>query len=100
MILDINNQMLALYYSKARENYNKCIKNEENAFLQEELSVPFDTIELRESNIKVVFHDGNTETYMLEISITLWDSSNQILGKYVYIEDDKENAVDDSLVFF
>ncbi|GAA3930326.1 hypothetical protein GO495_07435 [Chitinophaga oryziterrae] len=100
MIIDISKQELALLYTKAKEKYNNCINNEDNAFLEEEVPVPFNTIELKEFDIKIVFSQEDTETYVLEIAIGLWDRSNQFIGKYVFIEDDRGNAVDDSLVFF
>jgi hypothetical protein len=100
MIIDISKQEVALLYTKAKEKYNKCIQHEANAFLEEEVPVPFNTIELKEFDIKIVFSQENTETYVLEIAIGLCDRSNQFIGKYVFIEDDKGNAVDDSLVFF
>ncbi|MBW8686976.1 hypothetical protein [Chitinophaga rhizophila] len=68
--------------------------------MQEEISIPFEEIELKESDIKVVFSQCNVAEYFFEIGMTLWDTSNQILGKYVYVEDDKGNVVDDSLVFY
>ncbi len=100
MILEISKQDLTLYYSKAREQYDQCINNKDNAFLEKEISVPLDTIELKDAEVKYVFSQENTEEYMLEITIMLWDKSSQLIGKYVYVEDDKGNGVDDSLVWF
>jgi hypothetical protein len=100
MIIDISKQEVALLYAKAKEKYNNCINHEDNAFLEEEASVPLKTIELKESSIKVVFSQEDTERYLLEITIGLWDRSNQSIGKYMYIQDDVGNTIDDSLVFF
>lgn len=100
MIIEISKQEVALLYTKAKEKYNNCISNEDNAFLEEEVSVPLKTIELKEASIKVVFSLEDTERYLLEITVTLWDRSNQLIGKYQYIQDDEGNGVDDSLVFY
>ncbi|SEW40134.1 hypothetical protein SAMN05428988_5232 [Chitinophaga sp. YR573] len=100
MIVEISKHEFTLLYTKAKEKYNNCINDEDNAFLEEEVSVPLKTIELKESSIKVVFSLEDTERYLLEITITLWDRSNQLIGKYEYIQDDEGNGVDDSLVFY
>lgn len=100
MVIEISKQEAALLYAKAKEEYNNCISNEDNAFLEEEVSVPLNTIELKEASIKIVFSLEDTERYLLEITITLWDRSNQLLGEYQYTQDDEGNGVDDSLVFY
>ena len=100
MLIEMSKQEVALLYKKAKEENNNCISNGDNAFLEKEVSVPLKTIELKEASIKVVFSLENTERYLLETTITLWDRSNQLIGKYKYIQDDEGNGVDDSLVFY
>lgn len=99
-MINISKQELNFLYNKAKERYYKCIKDSDNVFLEEELLVPLDSIKLRFLSIKIVFSQDISERYELEISLGLWTESSIQIGKYLYIENDKGNAIDDSLVFF
>ncbi len=99
MIFDINKQELSRLYNKTREMYSNCIQNKDNSFLQEEILIPLEQIELKNSSIKVCFSQDIDNRYSWETSITLWDGSS-IIGKYIYIEDDQRNFLDEFLGFF
>jgi hypothetical protein len=100
LILSISKGELYVLYSKAEANYYECINNKGNEFLQEELPVPIESIELKHSSVKVVFTQEDVSCYNLEIILSLWIDTTKSIGKYWYIEDDKGNAVDDGLVFY
>lgn len=96
----MSNQELNTYYDKAREKYYECIKNEENIFLEHEISTSPALIKLQPLSIKICFFQEITNKYQVEISLSLLDNSTLPIGKYVYIEDENGNSVEDSLIFF
>jgi hypothetical protein len=98
MNFSISKQELTKLYDKARKMYNECISNHDNAYLNEEITIPIEQIKLRNSEIKIVFSQDNNELYWYEIVLTLWDVS--AIGRYTYMEDDQGNMIDDILVFF
>jgi hypothetical protein len=85
-------------YEKARRHFSQCISSEENLFLEKEIGVPLEAIILINEGIKIIFNQGNVETYKLEVCLAL-RVSDSVVGKYKYYEDEKGNSVDDSLVF-
>ncbi|MCS3557644.1 MULTISPECIES: hypothetical protein [unclassified Sphingobacterium] len=90
---------LSLLYHKAKESFEKCIRNDENQFLKDELSMPFDDIVVIEKDIKIVFSKRVFEEYNIEICLLLYAGNNEV-GRYLYIENDKNQAIDDSLVLY
>ena len=100
MTIDLRTEDLDLLYAKANEECRKCICNKDNDFLKEEIAVPLKTIKLKQLNVKIVFSQEITENYLLEINLILCDKYNKSIGRYVYVEDNRGNAVEDSLVFF
>jgi hypothetical protein len=100
MTINIVKKDLVLLYTSATESYYKCIRYSGNAFLEQEISVPLETVGLVNSNVKIVFSHEDIKEYQLEVTLKLLDKSDQSIGKYVYVEDHEGNAIDDSLVFF
>lgn len=90
---------LSLLYHKAKESFEKCIRNDENEFLNDELSMPFDDIVLIEKDIKIVFSKRVFEQYSIEVCLLL-SVGNNIVGRYQYNENDKNEAIDDSLILY
>lgn len=90
---------LSLLYHKAKESFEKCIRNDENQFLKDELSMPFDDIVVIEKDIKIVFSKRVFEQYSIEVCLLLSVGNNEV-GRYLYIENDKNQAIDDSLVLY
>jgi hypothetical protein len=99
MIIEVNNQDLELLYSKAKENYIICINHTENEFLKKEVNVSLNSVLLRETDIKIVFSQEIADMYQLEVCLTIY-ADNQAIGKYVYIENKRGEAIEDSLVFY
>ncbi|GAB3909932.1 hypothetical protein [Mucilaginibacter boryungensis] len=99
MILEINKNELNNLYNKAREMYRKCLQNNDNGYLKEDILIPLEQIEIKNSSIKIVFSQEINERCSWEINLTLWNKS-VIIGRYMYFEDDQGNALDDTLVFF
>jgi len=91
-------QVLCLLYNKARQNFVECINDNDNQFLKDEVSISLDEIIIIEEDIKIVFSKRDFEQYLFEVSLILSDGQNEI-GKYLYIENEKEEVIDDSLVF-
>jgi hypothetical protein len=90
-------QILSLY-DTAKAKLRQCISDEENQFLKGEVGIPLENILIIESEIKIVFSQRITEHFLIEISLLLFDGNKKI-GKYLYIENEKGEAVDDALVF-
>ncbi|MEN5195518.1 MULTISPECIES: hypothetical protein [Sphingobacterium] len=90
---------LSLLYHKAKESFEQCIQNDANQFLKDELSMPFDDIVLIEKDIKIVFSKRVFEEYNIEVCLLLYAGNNEV-GRYLYIENDKNQAIDDSLVLY
>ena len=90
---------LSLLYHKAKESFEWCIQNDGNEFLKDELSVPFEDIVLIEKDIKIVFSKRVFEEYTIEVCLLLYAGNNEV-GRYLYIENDKNEVIDDSLVLY
>lgn len=90
---------IALLYHKAKESFERCIRNDENEFLKDELGMSFNDIELIEKDIKIVFSKRVFEDYSIEVCLLLSAGNNEV-GRYLYIENDKNEAIDDSLVLY
>ncbi|MCS3556893.1 MULTISPECIES: hypothetical protein [unclassified Sphingobacterium] len=90
---------LSLLYHKAKESFEKCIRNDENQFLKDELGMPIDYIVLIEKDIKIVFSKRVFEEYNIEVCLLLYAGNNEV-GRYLYIENNNNEAIDDSLVLY
>lgn len=90
---------LSLLYHKAKESFEWCIKSDENEFLKDELGIPIDDIVLIEKDIKIVFSKRVFEEYNIEVCLLLYAGNNEV-GRYLYIENDNNEAIDDTLVLY
>lgn len=90
---------LNLLYIRARNSYEKCIHNEDNEFLKDEVNVPLNEIIIIEKCIKIVFFQKVFDEYLFEVNLLLYEEDKEI-GKYIYSENIKGDAVDDSLTFY
>jgi hypothetical protein len=90
---------LFLLFNKAKSKFEECINDEDNKFLLDELNLSSQEIVVIEKDIKIVFYKRSFERFYFEISLVLFDGKNEI-GKYSYIENEKGESVDDSLVFY
>jgi hypothetical protein len=99
MKFEVKHQDLALLYSKAKNAYKDCISNAGNEFLKNEVNVPLECIQLIEKDVKIVFYQYRADEYLLEVALILFAEDKEI-GKYIYIENEIGQVVDDILVFY
>ncbi len=92
-------QELLLLYNRAKQKFKHCVNDEDNIFLKDEISVSLHEIIIIEKDIRVIFSKRDFEQYLLEVSLILFDGQKEI-GKYLYVENDKEEMIDDSVVFY
>lgn len=92
-------QLLLLLYNRAKHKLEECIKDEENEFLIDELNLALQEIVIVEKDIKIVFYQRDFEQYLFEVNLVLLDGQKEI-GRYLYFENEKHEAIDDSLVFY
>lgn len=92
-------QLLLLLYNRAKYKLEECIKDEENEFLIDELNLALQEIVIVEKDIKIVFYQRDFEQYLFEVNLVLLDGQKEI-GRYLYFENEKHEAIDDSLVFY
>lgn len=89
---------LSLLYDKAKDSFKKCIRHEDNEFLKDEVNIPLEDIVMIEKDVKIVFDKRCFDQYSLETTLLLSDGNEEI-GKYIYIENDKKEFIDDFLIF-
>lgn len=99
MVLDGISEEMSLLYLKAKDAYDKCIEDENNAFLKKEVKVSLSEISVIEKDIKIVFSKRNFNIYVFEVTLLLFDGHQEI-GKYLYITDHRKQEIDDFLVFY
>lgn len=90
---------LSLFYIKAKESFKECIRNKENEFLRDEINIPLEEIVAIEKDIKIVFFQKSFDHYLVEVNLLLFDGNKEI-GKYLYLENEREGDIEDSLVFY
>lgn len=86
-------------YSKAKLAYRKCIEDEENEFLKNEIKTPIHSIKLKEESVMIKYLENNVDNYILEIKIQLLSTTDDILGSYIYYENENGIGIDDILKF-
>lgn len=100
MKFNISKEELNTLYSKAEAGYYKCINKKENKFLEEEMRMPFSSVRVERSEVKVIFFREETDSYKLETKLSILGDFAKPIGKYWYVIDDKGNFVDDGLVVY
>lgn len=90
---------LPLLYDKAKDGFKKCIRNEDNECLKDEVNIPLEDIVMIEKNVKIVFDKRSFDQYSLEATLLLSDGNEEI-GKYIYIENENYEVIDDFLIFY
>lgn len=100
MKIEINKQMLDCLYRKAEIKFQECINNEENAFLEEEISMSLKSIEVERAGVKIAFYQDFTENCLFEVRLLLHGDVAKKIGEYIYIEDVNGGSMEDNLVFY
>jgi hypothetical protein len=90
---------LSLLYENAKKSFNECILNKDNDFLRDEINIPIEDIILIEKDIKFVFSQKFFDRYIIEVCLLLF-AENKEIGKYLYFENENNEGIDDSLVFY
>ena len=93
-----NSEFLIFHYNRAKQAFQKCILDEENAFLQDEIESGLDQIILVEEFLRIQFNKNQLEKFTVEVKFQLTSSSQVSIGEYYYClnEDDIE---EDRLIF-
>jgi hypothetical protein len=95
----LNKENLEQMYSKAKIAFKRCIEDEENEFLKNEINIPTNSIVMKEEFIKIKYIKIDTENYVIETKIQLVSQADDVIGSYIYYENEKGIAIDDSLIF-
>jgi len=99
MKIEINEQELSLLYNRAKKGYEACIYNKDNEFLKDEVNEPPGSILVVEKNVKIVLSHNRPNELLLEANLMLFIKDREI-GKYVYIEDENGQYIDEFLIFY
>lgn len=98
-MIQVNEQDLELIYSKAEKAFKKCLVDDENKFLANEIDIPINSIITENEFIKIQYLKNESNRYVIEIKIQLRSQNNRIIGSYSYYENEKGIPLDDVLVF-
>lgn len=90
---------LHLLYNRARNSCEKCIHDEDNNFLKNEINLPINEIIVIEKCIKIVFFEKAFNEHLFEVNLLLFEKDKEI-GKYLYVVNERGDEVDDSLIFY
>ena len=63
------------------------------------MNIPLEDIQVVEQDIKIVFYKRTFTEQKFEVRLLLFEGSIEI-GNYLYIENNKKEGIDDSLVFY
>ncbi|MGD1841863.1 MAG: hypothetical protein ACFB0B_13360 [Thermonemataceae bacterium] len=83
-------------FLRAKAAFQRCINDEENAFLKDEIDFPIHKIISKEEFIKVIFSE---DEYIVETKLKLLNPKEIEIGFYMYIESQEGTPIDDSLIF-
>ncbi|WP_341839299.1 hypothetical protein [Chitinophaga caseinilytica] len=100
MKIDISKEEINALYARAKVLYHRCINGNDNESLQVEIGIPLNSIRVVGTEAKIAFAFDDPDRYTLEACLYLFNSESDLLGKYMYVEDDKGNAVSDDLIFY
>ena len=96
--MDLSPISLESVLNKAQLSFWDCLRNEENAFLKDEVDFPIELIAIKKDYIKIYF-DRPEDDCLLEVLLNLVAPSNEKIGSYIYKEDGTGKVVDDYLIF-
>lgn len=99
MKIEINKNDLSLLFARAKKGFEGCIKEKDNHFLQDEISIPLDDILLLEDEIKIVFKPNITHEYLIYVNLLLCENDTMI-GRYKLLIHSEEGEIDDFLTFY
>ncbi|WP_035559991.1 hypothetical protein [Hymenobacter sp. IS2118] len=98
MEIHLEPQAVALLYHQAKADFQACINDPDNAFLQEQVPLPLRDIVVREADVKLVFAAGSGVVARREVHLDLYDNGTW-MGAYVSIRAATGERLDDRLVF-
>jgi len=89
------------FYLKCKTAFQTCITNKDNDYLQAEIDVPINQLDLRHNSINLSFNQELEDNFIIDIKIILFSNVlNKELGYYQYQEDMNGEFVDEFLVFY
>ncbi len=98
-MIKLNDINFGMLYSITKEAFQECISLEDNDFLKNEVNFPLDSIVTKEDFISIKFWEYSTKEFIIEIKLILLDQKGEKIGRYHYLIDEKNEVVDDILVF-
>ena len=96
--MNMNKDIIESLYQKAITSFHDCMKDEENAFLRDEINLPVSSIIPRGEFVKIQFFQSETSKFIIEVKIQLL-FRDVLIGYYCYFEDEAGLPIDDKLVF-
>ena len=94
-----NKNSLNALFDKAESAFKRCIKKDENVFLQDEIDFPVSSIKTQRKSVASKSDKDNPKRFTIEVEILLLSDQNKVIGSYTYVEDQNEVQIDDYLVF-
>ncbi len=92
---------LKYYFLKCKIEYHNCLGKIENEFFKEELTVPIESLILKEESISILFDSESYDDYIVDVTISLFSEKlNKQIGYYRLIENLNREYLDEFLVFF
>ncbi len=98
-MVKFNKKDLELIYSRTKASFEKCVRDEENKFLENEIEIPITSIVTKEEFVKIQYLEYQIDNFVIEAKIQLLSQSNKIIGSYTYYEDESGVGIDDNLMF-
>ncbi|MNK04940.1 hypothetical protein D3C87_228140 [compost metagenome] len=99
MINEINKEILDNFYSRALFSYLRCIGNPENIFLSEEIGMNISKVLTKNDTVSIKYNGTNLENFVIEVKLILLSEKGLELGYFTSVLDEKQNELDDFLVF-
>ena len=99
MIDKFNELNLESLYLKAKTTFKECMSCEGNEYLNEEISIPYNEIVLKNDSVTIQFLETDLNHYIIETKLMIFSQNNQEIGWYSLQEDENGKIVDDYLLF-
>lgn len=91
---------LIRYYKMAFNGFKKCISNDENMFLKNEVDFELDQLKTKDEKVLFEFSNLNSKDYIVEIVIGIFDPDlRNKIGSYHFYTNQNNERVDDKLVW-
>lgn len=99
MIIQVSNEDMRVLYDIATSHFKSLMRSKENNLVALEMGITLNSIEIRESYVRISFLKKTFQSYTVDICVLLIYEGEEI-GKYTLVLDNQNNAVDDALVIY